>query len=179
MIDHDSPATPEYGRPTKRLTRMGRLSRRVVLPLTLVALATALAVTGYSRLSGAPASTVTPFTWDGSTAHVSGGQAAGTYTTCVITPAEGQRRVVEVPGSSGELTLEPWFDGTARITCGQSVMITSGWQSTLYPYLSRQPVLLGLAALAVLAWWFGRVPRRRLPDCELVCGGKVDVTPVM
>ncbi|ADD45125.1 hypothetical protein [Stackebrandtia nassauensis] len=159
---------------TPTLNRWRRLSRRVLLPLAVLVLLAALAVTGYARFAGSPASAERPFHWDGSTAYVAGGHTPGTYTTCEITPNNGKPRILKVPGSSGGVSLEPWFKGTAEITCGRSVLVTTGMPSSLYPVVSQQAFLVGIAALAVLAWWCGRMPRARLSADDPFCRKSVE-----
>lgn len=142
--------------------RWRRLARRVVLPVSAGCLTIALVLTGYTRLAGEPANEHNPFRWSGDPVYVAGGSPEGTYTTCTIVPEIGERRRVPIPGQDSGLRLTAWFDGPARVSCGRSVSITSGWPSVLYPIASGKGLQLALAVLAAAAWWYGRGgwPRR-------------------
>ncbi|CAM3408786.1 hypothetical protein [Stackebrandtia soli] len=141
---------------SRRLRRWRRLARRIVLPLSTVGLVAVLALTAHARLGGEPASAQQPFIWGGGTVFIAGSSSEEIYTDCLITPDAGERRRVSVPSADGGVAVDHWFPGEARIACGRSVSVTTGWQSTLYPLAFQQSLVFGLAAMAIGAWWFGR-----------------------
>ncbi|MFD0560412.1 hypothetical protein FB566_3936 [Stackebrandtia endophytica] len=138
-------------------TRRGqRILRRIVFPVSIAALVSALGLAGFARLGGSPASAERPFTWDGGTVFVAGSVTPDVYTTCTITYGDGDRRDVEVPGQTGGLRLTTWFDGAGSMVCGRSVSVTTGWQSILYPLAENRTVTVLLAVVAGASWWLGR-----------------------
>lgn len=139
-----------------RLRRWRRLSRRVIYPLLLLCLIYVLSLNGFAGLAGQSASLENPYLWSQDSVFIAGGSQAGTYTSCRITPEQGERRRVDIPGDDTGIHLEPWFTGTAKISCGHTVSVTSGWQTSLYPLAFNKPLLFILAIFTLCAWWFGR-----------------------
>jgi hypothetical protein len=159
MTQRINPGITGTARPRTSSRRWRRFCRRIVLPLLVAALAGALILTGFARLGGDAASSGHPYQWHGGAIFLTGGSHNGTYTTCDISPEDGEARRVSIPGGDSGLRQEPWFDGTAQVWCRRTVVITAGWYSTLYPYAVSKPVLFGLSAAASAAWWYGRRSR--------------------
>ncbi|GAA4923272.1 hypothetical protein GCM10023223_50700 [Stackebrandtia albiflava] len=168
--------------PVLRSRRGRRLARRVVLPLAGALLATALLITGFARLGGAPADHRQPFRWEGAPVFIAGSTVPGTYTTCVIDPAVGERRRVAVPGDGGGIGLDTWFEGPATITCGRSVSVTTGALTGLYPVAGSPFLLWPLGFVVVAAWRLGRFPDRKMNVSRTLlwsgCGPRARVVAV-
>lgn len=141
--------------------RRRRLARRVVFPLALLCLVIALTLNGFVRLAGPSAGRDHPYQWAGDTIFIAGGFQDDVYTTCAIVPESGPRRHIDIPGDEAGARVSAWFPGSADVTCGHTVSITSGPQSILYPLAANRVVILALAAIAAAAWWLGR--RRLAP----------------
>ena len=140
----------------RRQRRLARLCLRVLLPLTVAALLTGLALAAYASLAGGPASYSEPYRWDGGEVYLSGGpigDGAAVYTDCLVRPDVGDVRTVRVP--SGGVRAEAWFTGEATVTCGRSVAVTSGPQLLLYPFALNRSALVALALAAVVLCWCG------------------------
>jgi|GEM_PF-4566874 len=139
-----------------RSRRGQRILRRIVFPVSLIALVIALGLAGFARLGGSPASPERPFTWEGGTVFVAGSITSDIYTTCTVTTGNGDRHDIEVPGDTGGVRLTSWFEGAGSMVCGRSVSVTTGWQSILYPVAENRAVIVLLAAIAGLSWWLSR-----------------------
>lgn len=157
-----------------RSQRGGRLLRRLVFPACALALVAALGLAGYARMGGSQASMDKPYFWNGGTVFIAGSTTEGLYTTCTVTAADGEVRKVDVPGEAGGIRLTAWFDGTATLSCGQSVSVTAGWQSILYPIAENRAVIMGLAAATSLSWWLGRGTKASTVRFHPLAGYKTD-----
>ncbi|GLZ81835.1 hypothetical protein Afil01_66420 [Actinorhabdospora filicis] len=145
----------------RRARQVGRLCRRILLPLLTLLLVGGLGLAAYATLGGDPASYEAPYRWSGGPVYLAGGafrdggaaEGEAAYAECLVRPDDGEVRAVGVP--AGGLALPAWFTGAATVTCGRSVSVTSGPQVLLYPYALNRTVLVALAALTVVVGWAG------------------------
>jgi hypothetical protein len=125
---------------------------RALVTLGCVIAALTLGLMGYAR-AGAVG---TGHTWSGDgpaylTSAVRGGQHP-----CTITPEDGQARTVDVPSWPNRgphidgRRVDPWFAGTAQVTCTDPVYLTQGWVVRLYPLVEQWLVLAAGLMLALL-----------------------------
>lgn len=128
--------------------------------LVLVAVAIVFAVTTFSAttLYHQSSANTDEYTWDGGTLLIERGESK-TSATCKIVPSSGERRDVSANRPRSALntyshdTLEPWFEGSAKITCTEKVKVYQGTMASLRSFeqghLYSLVILIGVAAPAV------------------------------
>ncbi|MEU8298958.1 hypothetical protein AB0C04_16940 [Micromonospora sp. NPDC048909] len=132
--------------------RTDRRLGRVLVALGCVLAALCLGLMGYARAVAVDAG----HTWNGAapaylTSAVRGGQHP-----CTITPDRGEARTVDVPSWPNRgpqvdgRRVDPWFSGSAEISCADPVYLSQGWVVRLYPLVEQWLVLLAGIALALV-----------------------------
>lgn len=143
----------------KRLTPLGRVLMGFA-GLVLVAVAVVFAVTtfGATTLYHQSAANTDEYTWEGGTLLIERGESK-VSATCKVVPDSGERRDVSANRPRAALTtyshdtLQPWFEGSAKITCTEKVKVYEGTIASLRSFeqghLFSLVILIGVAAPAV------------------------------
>ncbi|ASU80268.1 hypothetical protein CDG81_20560 [Actinopolyspora erythraea] len=88
------------------------------------------------------------------------------WASCDVVPDSGERRDIRSPREDATVSYrqyQPWFSGTATVTCDEQVTIRSGATLTMYRLALSPLVRFGSAAIAAiplvlaLIWYYGLV----------------------
>lgn len=113
----------------------------VVAGCTILAIYVALLGIAYSGTYS------TDHTTSGGTVYLNGGVRDNAQ-ACLVTPAMGEPRTIAIPAMPNRgvhihgVRIDPWFAGSAAITCGDAVHMTTGPIIRLYPLVEQWIVLL-------------------------------------
>lgn len=157
----------------KLFTRLSPLGKGLlaVAALVVVWIVVVLLVTtiGATSIQGRTASGESEqYTWSGgpilietsTTRRTSGG-------SCTVQPENGEQRQVPSNRSRGVLAtgadpIEPWFSGSATVTCRQDANVYAGTMLTLHGLVRGTPlkITIGIAVVLILGAFFTSGSRR-------------------
>ncbi|MGJ7905683.1 hypothetical protein ACOQFL_04300 [Actinopolyspora sp. H202] len=110
------------------------------------------------------------YRWSGETIALSDNLRKNGWASCHVVPDSGEERDIRSPREDATVSYrqyQPWFSGTATVTCGERATIRSGSSLAMYKLATSRLVQLGAAALAAiplvlaLVWYYGLVRIRR------------------
>ncbi|MGS2616125.1 hypothetical protein ACVCAH_16615 [Micromonospora sp. LZ34] len=133
-------------------TRTDRRLGRALVTLGCVIAALCLGLMGYARSGAVDAG----HTWTGDGPVYLTSAARGGQHPCTVTPEAGVERTVDVPSWPNRgphldgRRVDPWFSGSAQVSCADPVYLTQGWVVRLYPLAEQWLVLLAGIVLALL-----------------------------
>ncbi|ASO18143.1 hypothetical protein FHR81_002539 [Actinoalloteichus hoggarensis] len=165
-----------FGARLKNTSPAGRVLIGVALLLALLAVgAYLLGSLGGTRLQGTTnavdAANVTPYQWDSAEdLHVTS-TAQGVGSNCTVEPADGgEVRDLTVPAnpqssnpgrSRASLVQAPWFEGTAEVSCQQSVLIRSGFVAAVSDATGSRSFITTAAIVVAIPFLAGLFVGRR------------------
>ncbi|KGI82650.1 hypothetical protein IL38_04320 [Actinopolyspora erythraea] len=106
------------------------------------------------------------YRWSGETIALSDNLRKNGWASCDVVPDSGERRDIRSPREDATVSYrqyQPWFSGTATVTCDEQVTIRSGATLTMYRLALSPLVRFGSAAIAAiplvlaLIWYYGLV----------------------
>ncbi|QGN49784.1 hypothetical protein GKC29_25120 [Micromonospora sp. WMMC415] len=125
---------------------------RVLVSVGCVIAALCLGLMGYARSGDVDAG----HTWNGDAPAYLTSAVRGGEHQCTITPDDGEARTLNVPSWPNRgphvngRQVDPWFAGTAQVSCTDPVYLTQGWMVRLYPLVEQWLVLLAGLVLALV-----------------------------
>lgn len=142
-----------------------RNARQWVLGVLIAVIAVAgIGSYAYVNFSSDSLFTNSSTTWNGGTlvlrsVNVGSGR-------CTVQPEQGERRELDVVGGGLDRTVvEPWFEGTAEVSCGHRVSVWTGAKASLASVVLSfggfMGFAIGLGVLIVIYVTAGPPPARR------------------